>query len=152
MAETECRLLAREAGGARRQGGSAHLGQDGVLLLGFEGGFEFEGLVEIVFDDVLVAPSDEHEVLNPCLARLVHDVLDGGAVEHRQHLFGHRLGGRQHARAKTGDGQDGLADGLHGKFPQWVCGDMVQDATEALSRPPFLRELQPSCQSGSTPR
>jgi hypothetical protein len=110
-------LLAREAGGSGGKGGGADLGEDRVFFLGFEGGFEFECLVEVILDDVLVAPGDEHEVLDPRLARLINDVLDRRAVEHRQHFLRHRFGGWQHTRAETGDGEDGLADGLHGKFP-----------------------------------
>ena len=70
--------------------------------------FEFEGLVEIVLDDVLVATGHEDEVLDACFARFIHDVLDRRTVEHRQHFLRHGLGGGQYARSETGDGQDGL--------------------------------------------
>jgi hypothetical protein len=40
-------------------------------------------------------------------------VLDQRAVDHREHLLGHRLGGREEPRAETGDGKDRFADGLH---------------------------------------
>ena len=69
--------------------------------------------VEMILDDVLVAPGDEDEVLDAGLARLVDHVLNQRPVDHGQHLFGHRLGGRQKAGAETGDGKDGFADALH---------------------------------------
>ena len=74
--------------------------------------------VEMVLDDALVAAGDEDEMLDPGGARLVHHVLDDRPVDDRQHLLGHGLGRRQEARAETGNGKNGLADGTcFGMFP-----------------------------------
>ena len=57
----------------------------------------------------LVAAGDEDQVLYPCLARLIHDVLERGPVDDGQHLLRHCLGGGQESRAETGDREDGLS-------------------------------------------
>src|SRR5699024_7708040 len=41
--------------------------------------------------------------------RLLDDVLEGGLVDDREHLLGHRLRGREEARAQSCNGDDGLA-------------------------------------------
>ena len=66
----------------------------------------------MIFDDGLVAPGDEDEVLDAGLARLVDHVLDQRPVDHGQHLLRHRLGGGKEAGAETGDRKHSLADRL----------------------------------------
>ena len=51
----------------------------------------------------LVAAGDEDEMLDAGFARLVDRVLDQRPVDDRQHLLGHRLGGRQEPGAEAGD-------------------------------------------------
>ena len=75
--------------------------------------FQLELAVEMVLDDALVAAGDEDEMLDAGLARLVDHVLDQRPVDHRQHLLGHGLGGRQEAGAEAGHGKDRLAYGFH---------------------------------------
>jgi hypothetical protein len=53
-------------------------------------------------------------------ARLIHHMLDNGAINHCQHLFRDRLGGGQKTRAKTGNRKDGLADRLEHGNNSWV--------------------------------
>ena len=114
VAETQWRLLAREARGAG-------LGQDAVelvelprlLALG-KRLLELGLCVEVILDHALVAPGDEDEVLDAGRARLVDDVLDHRPVDDGQHLLGHGLGGGKEARAEPGDGEDGFADALCG--------------------------------------
>jgi len=67
----------------------------------------------MILDDALVAPGDEDEMLDPGLARLVDHMLDQRPVDHRQHLLGHRLGGRQEAGPEAGDREDGFANRFH---------------------------------------
>ena len=63
----------------------------------------------------LAAAGDHAELLDPGRARLLDRVLDQRLVHDRQHFLGHRLGGRQEARAEAGDGQNGFAQRLdHG--------------------------------------
>src|SRR5215813_5635872 len=70
----------------------------------------------MVFDDSLVAAGDEDEVLDAGLARLIDHVLDQRPVDDRQHLLGHRLGGREEAGAETGNRENRFADGFHDGF------------------------------------
>jgi len=75
--------------------------------------FKFELPVEMIFDNALVAPGDENEVLDAGLARLVDDVLDQRPVDHRQHFFRHGLGRWQKPGAEPGHGEDSFADRFH---------------------------------------
>ena len=63
----------------------------------------------MILEDALAAAGDENELLDPGGARS-SNVLDERPVDHRQHLLGQGLGGRQHAGAQPGDGKYGLAD------------------------------------------
>ena len=71
----------------------------------------------MVLDDALVAAGDEDEMLDPGLSRLLDDMLENGAVDHRQHLLRHRLGGGQETGAETGDRKDSLADAFWHENP-----------------------------------
>ena len=79
---------------------------------------QLELAVEMVLDGALVAAGDEDEMLDAGGLGLVDHVLDHGAVDDRQHLLGHRLGGRQEPRAEPGYGENGLANAL---FSGWAC-------------------------------
>ena len=95
------------------------------MLALLQGHLELELAVEMVLDHALVAPGDEDEVLDAGLARLVDHVLDQRPVDDRQHLLRHGLGGRQEARAETGDGEDGFANRFHdaaGSTPEGMSG------------------------------
>ena len=115
MAEAKRRLLAGEAGRARRR----QIGHQRLIFLGLVAAaqrvLEFIGHVEMILDDRLVAAGDENEMLDARLARLVDDMLKDRPVDDGQHFLRDRLGGGQKARAETGDGQNGLADAfVHG--------------------------------------
>ena len=71
----------------------------------------------MVFDHALVAAGDEDEMLDSGLFRFLHDVLENGTVDHRQHLLRHRLGGGQETGAETGDRKDSLADAFWHENP-----------------------------------
>ncbi len=66
----------------------------------------------MILDDGLVAPRDEHEVLDAGRAGLVDDVLDDRPVDDRQHLLGDGLRRGQKPRAESGHGKHGFADTL----------------------------------------
>ena len=103
MAEPERLLLACKARGA---GFRQVLGEEreiGAFLPFAQGHFQLELAVEMILDDVLVAPGDEDEVLDAGLPRLVNDMLDDRPVDHRQHFLGHGLGGRQEAGSEPSD-------------------------------------------------
>ncbi len=79
---------------------------------------EFVLLVEVILDDALVAPGDEDEMLDPCLARLVHRQLDDRPVHHRQHFLRHGLGGWQEARSEPATGKTAVRIGRVMNLPQ----------------------------------
>ena len=113
VAEPEGELLPREA---RRSGTRQVVRQQFEVLAPLalrERVLEFELPVEMVLDDSLVAASDEDEMLDAGLARLVDHVLDQRPVDHRQHLLGHGLGGRQESGPQACDREDGFADRFH---------------------------------------
>ena len=118
MAEAERRLLAGEAGRA----GSWKIGHQRRIFSLFappgERIFEFIGRVEVILDHRLVAAGHENEMLNPRFARLIDHMLKNRPVDDGQHLLWDRFGRRQKARAKSGDGQHGFADGF-------VHGDLI---------------------------
>ena len=110
MAETVGRLLAHEtcrAGGGQRR---VELGEEIGLAFLAQRILKLVRAIKIILDSALVAAGDEHDVLDPCAARLVDHVLDRWTVEHRQHFLRHGLGGGQHARSESRHGQDGLAN------------------------------------------
>ena len=82
-----------------------------VLALGFQRALQIVVDVEMVFQRAFAAAGDENELLDAGRARFVDRVLDQRAVDQRQHFLRHRLGRRQKARAETGDGKYGFADG-----------------------------------------
>jgi hypothetical protein len=94
VAEPERELLPREA----RCSGTREVAREQfevvVPLALRQRVLELELPIEMVLDDSLVAASDEDEMLDAGLARLVDHVLDQRAVDHRQHLLGHGFGGR----------------------------------------------------------
>jgi hypothetical protein len=86
---------------------------DGAAIALRQRQFELELAVEMILDDALVASGHEDEMFDAGLTGLVHDVLDQRAIDDRQHLLGHRLGGGQEAGPETGDRQNGFANWLH---------------------------------------
>ncbi len=67
----------------------------------------------MVLDHAFVPPGDEDEMLDAGLPRLVDHMLDQRPVDDRQHFLRHGLGGRQEARAETGDREYGFANRFH---------------------------------------
>ena len=113
VTQTERQLLPREA----RRAGARQVARQGIeldlaLTLG-ERVLELELAVEMVLDHALVATSDEDEVLDAGLARLVDHVLDQRSVDHRQHLLRHGLGRRKEPGAQAGDRKYRFANGFH---------------------------------------
>src|SRR5262245_6292187 len=110
--------------------------------------FELELAVEMVLDDGLVAASDEDEMLDAGLARLVDHMLNQRPVDHRQHLLRHGLGGRQEPGAQPGDRENGFADRFHaftgivvvtlvasiclGIAEVWACNDSWNAGAKAI--------------------
>src|SRR5207237_7564249 len=82
--------------------------------------FQLEGRVEMILERAFAAAGDEDHLLDPGLARLLYRILDERLVDDRKHLLRHRLGGGQDARPQAGDGEDGLADGLHLSGASWL--------------------------------
>jgi hypothetical protein len=112
MAKSKGLLLTREAGGSSGQGGAPQFCEEIGLTLRRKLGFQLEGMVKIVLDGPLVAPCDEDEMLDPGLARLVDDILDGWTVKDRKHFLGDRFCSRQYPRPKSRHGQNGFPNGL----------------------------------------
>ena len=84
---------------------------------------ELVGDVEMVLDRRLVAAGDHDEMLDPRRARLVDRVLDDRAVDHGQHLLGHRLGRRQEAGAEAGDGKHGGTEAMRHDGDPFSCAE-----------------------------
>src|SRR5687767_14134337 len=77
----------------------------------------------MILERVLAAAGHEDHLLDPGLARFLDGILDERPVNDRQHFLGDRLGGRKETSAKTGNREDGLADGLHsGRSPSLGSG------------------------------
>ncbi len=109
MAQAERRLLAREACHARSRQRFRQRGKLLLLVAAFgERPLELELEIEMVLDDTFVAASDEDEVLDAGLPRLIDHMLDDRPVDDRQHLLGHSLGGGEKARAEPGDREHGF--------------------------------------------
>ena len=87
-----------------------HHAQQLLLTRLFKGYLELERHVKVVFDGPLVAAGDEDHFAHAGGIGLFDRVLDQGLVDHRQHLLGLRLGGREEAGAETRDGKDGFVD------------------------------------------
>ena len=66
----------------------------------------------MVLDRALAATGDENHLLDLRLTRLVHGILDQRTIDHRQHLFGDRLGRRKEAGAEPRHRENSLADGF----------------------------------------
>jgi hypothetical protein len=93
VAETQRQLLAGEA----RRAGSRQIARKKLeivapLALG-ERVLKLELAIEMILDHGLVATGHEDEMLDAGFARLVDHVLDQRAVDNRQHLLRHGLGG-----------------------------------------------------------
>ena len=91
---------------------------------------ELELLVEVVFDDALVAAGDEDEMLDAGFTRLVHGVLDQRPVDDREHFLGHGFGCRQETRTESGNGEHGSSDALGQSELRWSGRD-----AKAISTP-----------------
>ena len=110
MAEAARFLLAHEGDGAdagRRLG--QRLG-DRVLAIAAQRCVDLEGVVEMILDRRLHAAGHDDHVLDAGIECLGDDVVEHRAVDDGQQFLGNALGGRKHAGAETGGGNDGLAD------------------------------------------
>src|SRR5581483_2568166 len=112
MTEAEWLLLAGEAG--RAWPGQVLIEKLELSSLAARGEnlLEFELPVEMIFDDPLVSPGDEDEVLDACFLRFVHDMLDQRPIDDRQHFLRHGFGGGEKAGAKPRDGEHSLAHAM----------------------------------------
>ena len=89
------------------------------LAFRFEELLELDAPVEMVLDGLLSAAGHDQDVLDPGAHGLLHDQLDRGGVDDRQHRLRLRLRGGQEARAEAGRRDDALAhlhvpSGSHG--------------------------------------
>src|SRR5262245_51407261 len=111
VAEPERLLLAGEARAPRWRKIIERIELGFLAALG-EHLLELGGTVEMILDQALAATSDEDEMLDAGIPRLVHDMLNDRTVDDGQHLLGYRLGRWQEARAKPCHGKHGLADAM----------------------------------------
>jgi hypothetical protein len=110
MAEAERLLLAgvHHLPGLLQDGGDgAELGR--LAAVG-EHLVEFDGMVEMVLERGLATARDEDEFLDAGRLRLLHRPLDERLVDHRQHLLGHGLGGRQETGPQAAHRKNRLAN------------------------------------------
>ena len=77
-------------------------GQQFLLALRLQHGFELRIAVEMILDGALRAAGDEHQRLGARRQRLVHRILNQRLVDDRQHFLRARLGDGQKSRAAPG--------------------------------------------------
>ena len=106
------RLLLADADQAHHLADAADLVEKILLVLALERVFQLVAAVEVILDGGLAPAVHHHHLLGAGPDRFLDDQLDGGHVHDRQHLLGHRLGGRQKARAQTGGRDHDLAQGM----------------------------------------
>jgi hypothetical protein len=82
-------------------GQAPHLGQQLVLAGRFEGHFELDRAVEVVFEAALAPARDDEDVVDAGPHGLLDHVLDRRPVDDRQHLLGLGLRRRQEPRAEA---------------------------------------------------
>ena len=80
------------------------------IALQLQGPFQDRGAVKVVLQRPLLAAGDHQQVGQSRPDGLLHHILDGRLVNHRQHLLRHCLGGRQEACAQSGGWNDGFSD------------------------------------------
>ena len=84
----------------------------------------------MVFDDAFAAVGDDQDVLNTGGDRLLHDILDSGFIDDREHFLGACFGHRQDARTETGRRNDRFFDfhshslRLHMKIEKQIAKDL----------------------------
>jgi hypothetical protein len=110
VTEAERVLLAREADRAARWQGFEQAFQFGPFLAGGQERFEFIGVVEVVFDDVLAASSDEDELVDAGGLCFLDGVLDDWLVDDWQHFLGNGLCCGQEPRAHACHGEHSFPD------------------------------------------
>jgi hypothetical protein len=113
VAETEWLLLAGKACRACRRQLSRQKIYDFLPLATAKRSLQFDLAVEVILDDVLIAPCDKDEMLDTGFARFVDDILNERPVNDRQHFFRHCLGGWEKSGAEACDREDSLADRFH---------------------------------------
>jgi len=74
--------------------------------------FQFKITVKVILDSALAAAGNKDQFGHTGGHRLLYRVLNQRLVDDGQHFLGVCLGGRQEARAHTGNGKDSLANSL----------------------------------------
>ena len=92
MTEAEWRALPSEVE-CRQIGDVTHDAEHLALPFGLERSFQFSHAVEMIFDRLLVGAGDDHDVVDTGCDSLFDNPLDRRAVDHREHLLRHGLGG-----------------------------------------------------------
>jgi hypothetical protein len=116
VTETERLLLPGKACRARRRELSCQKFYDFASLPTAKRTFQLDLAVEMVLNDVLIAPCDKDEMLDTGLSGFVDDVLDERPVNDPQHFLRHCLGGWEKSCAEACDREDSLADRFHRRF------------------------------------
>jgi hypothetical protein len=97
--------------------------------------FQFERLVEVVFDGPLPPAADDDDILDPRLNRFFNDVLDGRLVHDGEHFFRLGLGGRQEPGAEPGRGNHRFSHTLpHASSSSASIPNTVCNQPDRLSR------------------
>ena len=126
---------------------------DRVLAVAAQRHVDLEGVVEMILDRRLHAAGDDDDMLDAGRERLADDVVEHRTIDDGQKLLGNALGGRQHAGAETGSGNDGLADSgrsvVHGKSPEMAGRSirplMPSTANCSIAMHQFPAAVQENC-------
>ncbi len=91
-------------------GQTAHFGMPGLVFLLFQPGFQLKIAVEVILDGAFAFTRNNQNILDAGIDGFLHDVLNGGNVNDRQHFLGHGLGGGQKTGTQARGGYNGFTN------------------------------------------
>ena len=99
-----------DVGDVHHVGDSTHDLQQIFLPALFEHALEFVADIEVIFDGLLAASSDDEDLVAAGGHGFFNAILDDRLIHQWEHFFGLGFGCGQEARAQAGSGENGFAD------------------------------------------